>query len=332
MVSGCGAHWVPACRQSFADTSQLARLLIGLDVELVKLKKETGDHWVASAQPGNLLLSVMRLTGRYRLQARVPEKRILVQIELGSEPARSLAGVPLKCEDVLIGLPSAAIDLVVTGPHQTMSLLLDEAAVMSGLAALAPGAERLVYATSLHILPQSRQQLERVTGTALAAFNHPDEPACQLELIASIVDVLFRYADSGGNELSRGLWFQRRPIIQRVEEFMQRNLGHPITLDELCRVARASQRTVEYAFNATYGMGPKQYLALLRLNQVNQRLKSGSAETIMQVAQRYGFHHMGHFSTQYRRLFGETPRQTRQRLYCDASPLPVAAIDHLASL
>jgi AraC family ethanolamine operon transcriptional activator len=62
-------------------------------------------------------------------------------------------------------------------------------------------------------------------------------------------------------------------------------------------------------------MGPSQYLKFLRLNAVNHVLKSQppEAEKISEIAERHGFWHMGHFSADYHRLFGETPQQTRAR-------------------
>jgi AraC-like DNA-binding protein len=35
---------------------------------------------------------------------------------------------------------------------------------------------------------------------------------------------------------------------------------------------------------------------------------------VSDIAARYGFFHLGHFAEGYRRRFGETPSETRQRL------------------
>lgn len=51
----------------------------------------------------------------------------------------------------------------------------------------------------------------------------------------------------------------------------------------------------------------------MRLNTVRRALREGDAlATIADIAARSGFWHMGHFSHDYKALFGETPSQTRQ--------------------
>ena len=94
---------------------------------------------------------------------------------------------------------------------------------------------------------------------------------------------------------------------------MRAHLGEPLMLHDICGFARASERAVEYAFRDVYGVGAKQYLRLLRLNQVRRELNAlpAGAAAVTDIAQRYGFWHLGHFSAGYRRLFGEAPRQTR---------------------
>jgi len=81
-------------------------------------------------------------------------------------------------------------------------------------------------------------------------------------------------------------------------------------LHNLCRAGRASQRAVEYAFGSAFGGGPKQYLKLLRLNEVRRTLKAKSVNgiSISETAHTFGFWRMGHLFTNYRNLFGETPR------------------------
>ena len=114
-----------------------------------------------------------------------------------------------------------------------------------------------------------------------------------------------------------------RPTQQAIEStvafasrFMRANIGEPIMLHKICQAARASERTVEYAFRGFYGMGAKKYLKLLRLNRVrDELLRAGSyGAAIQDVAWRAGFWHMGRFSSDYRRLFGERPTDTRARL------------------
>ena len=54
-----------------------------------------------------------------------------------------------------------------------------------------------------------------------------------------------------------------------------------------------------------------QYLKLVRLERVRTRLlKDGPTAQISSIAMSEGFGHLGHFSADYKRAYGESPSQT----------------------
>ena len=76
-----------------------------------------------------------------------------------------------------------------------------------------------------------------------------------------------------------------------------------------------SERTLRYAFREQLGVSPKQYLQLVRLGGVRRNLQLAAAGVkIVDVANRWGFWHMGQFAADYRRQFGELPSETLRRL------------------
>jgi AraC family ethanolamine operon transcriptional activator len=89
-----------------------------------------------------------------------------------------------------------------------------------------------------------------------------------------------------------------------------------LTVRELCSRIRCSERTLQYAFKEGYGMGPKAFLQAWRLHRVRRDLANPSrrAAPIADVANRLGFWHMGQFAADYRRMFGELPRETQGRV------------------
>lgn len=108
---------------------------------------------------------------------------------------------------------------------------------------------------------------------------------------------------------------QRNRIVTRVEEYLtETRLKQPITITELCKAVHVSRRTLQYTFEQCYGISPKQYIQVLRLNQVRRSLSANQEQqTIADIALKHGFFHLGQFSQSYKRLFGETPMQTRMQ-------------------
>jgi AraC family ethanolamine operon transcriptional activator len=101
----------------------------------------------------------------------------------------------------------------------------------------------------------------------------------------------------------------RSRVLGSAEELMRSHLRNPIGAIDVCRSLGVSDRTLRLAFREKYGLGPMTYYKFLRLNAVRSTLKSAPPDSIAIVARDYGFHHLGNFAADYRRLFGALPSE-----------------------
>ncbi len=104
----------------------------------------------------------------------------------------------------------------------------------------------------------------------------------------------------------------RRKAIGRIKEYLAAYSDELITIEQLCKIAQVSERTLQYSFKEYFGVTPKTYLSAIRLNAVHRQLlkKNPSTTKIADVANSYGFWHMGQFASDYRKFFGELPSKT----------------------
>ena len=104
----------------------------------------------------------------------------------------------------------------------------------------------------------------------------------------------------------------RSEIVSRVNEFLRRNLGEPVTVTELSRVAGVSERTLRAAFHDVVGVSPKQHMLRERLRAARAALRAAApgTTTVTDVAMSYGFFELGRFAGRYRHTFGEAPSRT----------------------
>ena len=104
----------------------------------------------------------------------------------------------------------------------------------------------------------------------------------------------------------------RAEIVARVNEFLRRNLGEPVTVTELSRVAGVSERTLRAAFHDVVGVSPKQHMLRERLRAARAALRAAApgTTTVTDVAMSYGFFELGRFAGRYRHTFGEVPSET----------------------
>jgi transcriptional regulator GlxA family with amidase domain len=87
--------------------------------------------------------------------------------------------------------------------------------------------------------------------------------------------------------------------------------GEPITNDQLARLAHMSVRTFERKFRSRFHLSPQKYLRKLRLRTASRCLIY-TRQSLADVALGCGFGDQSHFSREFRRHFGRTPRQYRE--------------------
>jgi len=107
--------------------------------------------------------------------------------------------------------------------------------------------------------------------------------------------------------------------LRRAQAQMLTQIDQPCRLSRLAEAASCSERSLQLAFREAYGVGPVAWFRVMRLNEAHRELRDrGSSDTrIAEVAMRWGFSHLGRFSIEYRKFFGETPSQTlRYSLTC----------------
>jgi AraC family ethanolamine operon transcriptional activator len=83
-------------------------------------------------------------------------------------------------------------------------------------------------------------------------------------------------------------------------------------MSELCGEIGRSSRTLEIGFREAFGMSLKARLQAMRLNGAHRDLRAarGTGKTVKEVAMKWGFMHLGRFSVNYRKWFGQCPSET----------------------
>jgi transcriptional regulator GlxA family with amidase domain len=108
----------------------------------------------------------------------------------------------------------------------------------------------------------------------------------------------------------------REQLVTRVMEVLRDNIGEPVTVAELSRMAGVSERTLRAAFHDVLGLSPKQYDITERLRAARAALSAADPETttVTDIAMTYGFFELGRFAGRYRDVFGEVPSRTLRQV------------------
>lgn len=109
----------------------------------------------------------------------------------------------------------------------------------------------------------------------------------------------------------------RRVVSQSVSRALRAMRAEParaFSLNDLAVIAGISARSLQRQFQASLGQTPIEALRAIRLERARRDLLlAARGRTISDVALRCGFSHLGRFSVDYRRHYGETPSQTLRR-------------------
>jgi AraC family ethanolamine operon transcriptional activator len=99
---------------------------------------------------------------------------------------------------------------------------------------------------------------------------------------------------------------------KRIRDLLHENIDQEIDISLLTNELNIGESQLHHAFKKEYGITPKKYLQQLRFNAIKKELLLAHphTNTVSQIAQKYNFFHMGHFSAEYKKLFAETPSQT----------------------
>lgn len=102
----------------------------------------------------------------------------------------------------------------------------------------------------------------------------------------------------------------RKKVVLNAEEYMNTLGLDEIKVANLAHELNISIRTLEYAFNDIYGITPKRFLNIRRLNIARQMILRDPQLTVTEHAINCGYWHMSQFAADYKALFGESPSGT----------------------
>jgi len=104
--------------------------------------------------------------------------------------------------------------------------------------------------------------------------------------------------------------------IREGRILLQKHIHATYTIADMVEDLQVSKRTIQHGFKHYLGFTPKEYQQYIRLNGIRDTILSMNDPhiSLSEIAAKYNYFHLGHFSTEYRKFFGETPSKTLHRI------------------
>jgi AraC-like DNA-binding protein len=100
--------------------------------------------------------------------------------------------------------------------------------------------------------------------------------------------------------------------LLRVRDLIDRAYAEQLDVAALARSASVSPSYFSRSFKAAFGETPHQYVMSRRMERAKALLRAGEL-SVTEVCMAVGFASLGSFSTQFRRVVGESPSAYQRR-------------------
>ncbi|QDT70271.1 transcriptional regulator EutR [Planctomycetes bacterium MalM25] len=225
-------------------------------------------------------------------------------------------GLQLDADTLFAGPPGSEFSLSLPGQHRWMSILVPESLLL-GTAEARNAARR----RRPQLLKARGGEIRWVRSLVRSFLREAKEtpalldcPTATRALESELVLTLRELMGPESTSHSQDSLFWSDRISGRLEEAVHDH-HTPLTVRELARSTGVSERTLRRAFQQRYGVSPRRYLLLKRLDRAKRELREKGPEvtTVARVAAAHGFWDFGRFASRYSELFGESPSATLRR-------------------
>jgi len=303
--------------QLSTDFDEQASFLRGWNQDYMQVSAGLFNGFVSEVHLGSVSLFWEFTSQQLYQHGALDEETIAIGVPLNGIENGMFCGSPCEQNTVhiysgkagfeFISPPNLLIGLIVIQRHQLMQLLGAEDQYFLNLQLKEPRISKISFQAYFSLV-------NFLTATMDTLKSHPD--ICQnihfvddvsATAIQLVIDCLLNHIENQQQLLLHKSW----KILADTRDIVNMRQDNPITVAELCESLTISRRSLQYHFEQAINTSPVAYLRAARLNGVRQMLKT--ANSVTEAATHWGFWHFGHFSHEYKKMFGELPSATFKR-------------------
>ncbi len=130
--------------------------------------------------------------------------------------------------------------------------------------------------------------------------------------ISNIIHFILNYLEYSTEPIIPSTYNKKDIALKKAVEIIN-NQDNIVSIQQLCAITNISERALQYAFKDKYQVSPWEYIKSIRLNRVKNDLYllGGKDISIVDIAARHNFWHMGQFAADFKKQFGILPSEIR---------------------
>jgi AraC family ethanolamine operon transcriptional activator len=311
------------------DIDEFLSAVRGYQFGLLQLDRGPFVGELIQIQLGEVLLTGAHFTRAVVHSGKPPGGKITFAVRMSPTPAL-WQGQQFGLHELIMGEPGAEVDLVSRPDYGA-------ATVSFPVALVEEAAERFGWTLPSRVSTSKLATIRHDQARALrAAFNKLFDEAVRrpfdrraevwaLNKQEDLLRVLLQCTFNDLTLLKPANGGERARVLKAALAAIRDGSEDILAIGDLCQIAKASERTLHYAFTERFGIPPAHYMKVHRLNGARNDLCSEPPTKVSDVANKWGFWHLGQFANDYEHLFGELPSDTLKRRHAFAAGLGLPA-------
>jgi AraC-like DNA-binding protein len=159
----------------------------------------------------------------------------------------------------------------------------------------------------------SEKRITSLLESFFATYTEAEEPLdaeTSRQIEKQITEALFTLLDTQEAQTPR--FTKSEKIVLKIKNDVFKHMDRTMSVEDLAKKYTISMKSLQNAFKSLYGLKPNTFMRLLKLNLVHHDLmrNDSTQSSVLEIARKWGFKHMGRFSKYYKELFGENPSVT----------------------
>ena len=303
--------------QSFSDVDEFSEATRAWDLDITQLTRGPFEGSLRQILCGRFLVSHLSFNRRVELRACAPPDTYTFALHL-NQPTHWCGGRPNKT-DLQTHAGGEEVHVITPSEYDAFTITVDDVYLREVCERL--GIEKFSGpGTGIKVFSCKTPQMKTLYRfiQSILSEKETDIISEKLIILQENLKLLLRkiclVTASGHQSEWKKPTYLRRKSLEEARKYIEHFAAEPPTISDLLRVAKVSERTLHYSFLEEFGVTPMAYTKAHRLNAVHKALRrSDNCETkIADIANRWGFWHMGQFAIDYRNMFSELPSKTLQ--------------------
>lgn len=302
--------------REYSDFDELAENLRQWNIQIRQFQRDVNPSIIRQLSLGNILMSYGMFSGKTHQVGTTPPGKTIA-FHTGKTSQIHWRNQEVSQNALMIFPSDSELDIVTKGvQNNPYTISFPDNVLASRFAASEMSYHELISKREIVFIPD--YSIKRLQSVFNYFFQVIVEQPALLEskvflntieerLLSEIIQALSLSADTSPREKKT-----KSQCWKQIEKVIEGAIESPIKVSELCMAVKVSERTLLRMFHDRFGISPKAYLCRTRLNGVRHNLKKSlpGEVSISDIANAWGFWHMGKFAADYKKLFGELPSQT----------------------